>query len=93
MTHVNLVKEPNAPLAYAPGLKLHHPIMSKLGEPMGQLERDIILLLAMTSSSNPPLPNFFSGVNETIGTVYPPPPPFNTVAEFIFICILLIIVA
>ena len=28
--------EPNDPLVYAPGLELHHPIMSKLGEHGGQ---------------------------------------------------------
>ena len=28
--------DPNLPLAYAPGLELHHPIMSKLGAHVGQ---------------------------------------------------------
>ena len=32
--------EPNAPLAYAPGLEHHHPIISTLGEPGGRLERE-----------------------------------------------------
>ena len=31
VTDVNLGKYPNAPLAYAPGLELHQPIISKLG--------------------------------------------------------------
>ena len=31
-----LVIEPNSPLAYDPGLELYHPIMSTLGEHIGQ---------------------------------------------------------
>ena len=33
---ITLGTETNAPLAYALGLELHHPIMSKLGEHRGQ---------------------------------------------------------
>ena len=33
--------EPNAPLAYAPGMELHLPIMSNLGKHGGRLEIDI----------------------------------------------------
>ena len=40
VTNVTLGTEPNAPLAYATGLEPHHPIMSKLGEPGGPLERE-----------------------------------------------------
>ena len=31
--HLNCIKviEPNSPLAYAPGMEIHHPIMSMLG--------------------------------------------------------------
>ena len=32
MENINLGTEPNSPLAYAPGLKHNHPIMSTLGE-------------------------------------------------------------
>ena len=40
IAHVTLGTDPNAPLAYAPGLELHHPIMSMLGEYRGRLERE-----------------------------------------------------
>ena len=33
---ITLETEPNATLAYAPRLEIHHPIMSKLGEHRGQ---------------------------------------------------------
>ena len=36
--NITLGTEPNAPLAYAPGLELHHPIMSTLGAHGVQLE-------------------------------------------------------
>ena len=36
--NIILGTEPNAPLAYAPGLELHHPIMSTLGAHGVQLE-------------------------------------------------------
>ena len=39
--NATLITEPNSLLAYAPGLELRHPIMSKLGWPRGRLERDI----------------------------------------------------
>ena len=38
VAQVTLGTEPNAPLAYDPGLEHHHPIMSTLREPGGQLE-------------------------------------------------------
>ena len=34
---LTLGMDPNDPLAYAPGLEHHHPIMSMLGEPGGRL--------------------------------------------------------
>ena len=36
MVNITLGKEPNDPLAYDPGLELHHPIMSNIGEHEGQ---------------------------------------------------------
>ena len=39
VAHVTLGVEPNAPLAYAPVLEHHHPIMSMIGYPGGRLER------------------------------------------------------
>ena len=39
--NVILGMEPNAPLAYAPGLEMHHPIMSILGGGRCQLEREV----------------------------------------------------
>ena len=39
--NLTLGMEPNDPLTYAPGLELHHPITSKLGNPGGRLEREI----------------------------------------------------
>ena len=38
--HLTLGTEPNSPLTYAPGLELHHPIMSNFGDPGGRLERE-----------------------------------------------------
>ena len=38
IANITLGTEPNAPLLYAPGLKYHHPIMSRLGYTGGQLE-------------------------------------------------------
>ena len=38
VTEVTLRTEPNAPLAYAQGLELHHLIMSNIGETGDQLE-------------------------------------------------------
>ena len=35
IVNLTLETEPNAPLAYAPGLKHYHPNMSTLGEPRG----------------------------------------------------------
>ena len=40
VSHITLGTEPNAPLSYAPGLELHHLIMSTLGEHGGKLERE-----------------------------------------------------
>ena len=40
VSNLTLGTEPNAPLAYAPGLEHHHPIMSTLGDPGGRLERE-----------------------------------------------------
>ena len=37
---LTLGMEPNDPLAYAPGLELHHPIISTLGDTGGRLERE-----------------------------------------------------
>ena len=34
--NITLGKEPNAPLAYDPGLEIHYPIMGNLGERGGQ---------------------------------------------------------
>ena len=36
MVIITLGTEPDAPLAYAPGLELHHPIRSMLGVHGGQ---------------------------------------------------------
>ena len=36
VVNINLGTDPNAPLAYAPVLELHHPIMSKFGGHRGQ---------------------------------------------------------
>ena len=41
VTNVTLGNETNSPLDYALGLELHHPIVSKLGDPRGLLERKI----------------------------------------------------
>ena len=41
VTNLTLGAEHNATLAYAPGLEPHHPIMSKLGNHVGQEEREI----------------------------------------------------
>ena len=38
--NIALGTEPNAPLAYDPGLEHHQPIMSTFGEPGGRLERE-----------------------------------------------------
>ena len=40
MVNITLRTEPNSPLAYAPVLELHRPIMSTLGAHGGQLERE-----------------------------------------------------
>ena len=40
MVKITLETEPNAILAYAPGLKTNHPIMSTLGAHRVQLDRD-----------------------------------------------------
>ena len=40
VTNVTLGTEPNDPLAYDPGLEIHHLIMSNLGGGGGQLERE-----------------------------------------------------
>ena len=40
VAQVNLGIESNSPLACAPGLEHHHPIMSTLGDPGGRLERE-----------------------------------------------------
>ena len=40
VANVILGMEPNSPLAYAPLLELHHPIMSMLGGHGGRLERE-----------------------------------------------------
>ena len=40
VTKVILGKYDNTPLAYTPGLELHHPIMSKIGGHGGQLESE-----------------------------------------------------
>ena len=40
VANVILRMEPNHPLAYTPGLELHHPIMSTLRDPGGRLERE-----------------------------------------------------
>ena len=40
VAYVTLGTEPNAPLAYALEMELHHPTISKLGEPGGRLERE-----------------------------------------------------
>ena len=39
LAHVTLGTEPNAPLAYAPVLENHHPVVIILGDPGGRLER------------------------------------------------------
>ena len=39
VANLTLGTEPNVPLAYAPGLEHHHPIMITLGDPGGRLER------------------------------------------------------
>ena len=36
VAHIILGMDPNDPLAYAPGLEFHHPIMFMLGDPGGQ---------------------------------------------------------
>ena len=41
VSYVTLGTDPNYPLAYAPVLELHHPIMSKLWDPRGRLEIEI----------------------------------------------------
>ena len=41
VSRVTLGTDPNAPLAYAPALELHHPIISKLLYPRVQLDRGI----------------------------------------------------
>ena len=41
IANITLRAEPNDPLAYAPRLEYHHPIMSRLGETGGRLEREI----------------------------------------------------
>ena len=38
VANITLGTEPNAPLAYAPVLKHHHPIMNTLGDPGGRLK-------------------------------------------------------
>ena len=38
VTNATLGRESNPPLAYASGLEVHHPIMSKLGDPGGRLD-------------------------------------------------------
>ena len=40
VTNLILGTEPNYPLAYDPGLELHHPIMSMIGGHGGRLERE-----------------------------------------------------
>ena len=45
VAQVTLGTDPNDPLAYAPGLEHHHPIMSMIGDPGGKLERDIYIYL------------------------------------------------
>ena len=40
LAHATLGMDPNDPLAYAPGLELHQPIMSTIGETRGRLERE-----------------------------------------------------
>ena len=40
VANVILVMDPNVPLDYAPGLELHHPIMSTLGGHVCRLERE-----------------------------------------------------
>ena len=40
ISHIILGEEPNALLAYAPGLEHHHPIMSTIGVHRGRLERE-----------------------------------------------------
>ena len=37
VAYVTLGTEPNSPLAYGPGLELHHPIICTLGEHRGWL--------------------------------------------------------
>ena len=44
VTNITLGMDPNAPLAYAPGLELHHPIMSNLGGHRGQLYIEIYII-------------------------------------------------
>ena len=39
VTNVNLVTEHNTPLAYAPGVELHHLIVCNLGGDAGRLEK------------------------------------------------------
>ena len=50
MANTSLGTEHNAPLTYAPGLELHHPIMSMLGGHGGQLERDYYILVNILGS-------------------------------------------
>ena len=40
VANINLGTEHNEPLDYAPGLGHHHPIISTLGDPGSQLERE-----------------------------------------------------
>ena len=58
VAYVTLGTEPNAPLAYALEMELHHPTISKLGEPGGRLERErerasdcVVPCLANTATS------------------------------------------
>ena len=49
VANVILGTEPNAPLAYAPVLELHHPIMSMLGGHRGQLVREKYKIVRLMS--------------------------------------------
>ena len=53
VANVILGTEPNAPLAYTPGLELHHPIMSILGCHGGRLERERVCVCVQFGFKSP----------------------------------------
>ena len=52
VANITLGMETNAPLAYAPGLEYHHPIISMIGYLEGQLERKNILVKTPIDQNN-----------------------------------------